>query len=192
MRNLIFGSSVWVIRIGLNHINYPNIHDAFLRYVFCNVVYYRPWQSRVFQNSVKFIWYLFNWIILILGNNVSSLHHVYLQIVRSTGCLYVTFWIHFVSSHKPMMTQVEWKITKDGLFSLSCLAGNTPALAVVIRLICSPGLTLFSLCLLVVHKHFITFEVTEAATYIKLRHPKTFNTFLHIFSLCYQRCFISY
>ncbi len=95
-----------------------------------------------------------------------------------------------LSSHKPMMTQVEWIITKDGLFSLSCLAGNTPAIAVIIRLIRSPGLTLFSLCLLVVHEHFnISFEVTEAATYIKLRHPKTFNTFLHIFSLCYQKVF---
>lgn len=91
-----------------------------------------------------------------------------------------------------MMTQVEW-LTKDGLFSLSCLAGNTPAVAVILRLICSPGLTLFSLCLVVVNEHFdITFEVREAATDIKLRHPKTFNTFLHIFSLCYQRCFISY
>lgn len=71
-----------------------------------------------------------------------------------------------------MMTQVEW-LTKDGLFSLSCLAGNTPAVAVILRLICSPGLTLFSLCLLVVHEHFdITFEVREAATDIKLRHPK--------------------
>lgn len=68
-----------------------------------------------------------------------------------------------------------------GYFHKSCLAGKTPAIAVNIRLICSPGLTLFSLCLLVVHEHFITFEVTKAATYIKLRHPKTFNTFLHIF-----------
>lgn len=64
----------------------------------------------------------------------------------------------------------------------------TPATAVIIRLMCSPGLALFSLCLLVVHKHFnLTSEVTEAATRIKLRHPKTFNTFLHIFSLCYQK-----
>lgn len=45
-------------------------------------------------------------------------------------------------------------INRWAISSLSCLAGNTLAVAVIIRLICSPGLTLFSLCLLVVHEHF--------------------------------------
>lgn len=44
-----------------------------------------------------------------------------------------------------MMIQVEWILMKDGLFHKSFLAGNTLAIAVNIRLICSPGLTLFSL-----------------------------------------------
>lgn len=62
-----------------------------------------------------------------------------------------------------MMTQGEW--IKDGLFSPSCLA-VTPAVALLIRLMCSPG---FSLCLLVVHEHLrLTDGVTETATHIKL------------------------
>lgn len=65
-----------------------------------------------------------------------------------------------------MMTQGEW--IKDGLFSPSCLA-VTSAVALLIRLMCSPGFTPFSLCLLVVHEHFsLTDGVTEAATHIKL------------------------
>lgn len=47
-----------------------------------------------------------------------------------------------------MDSNIRW-----ALFStLSC--SNTPVLAVITRLIYSPGLTLFSLCLLVVHEHF--------------------------------------
>lgn len=62
-----------------------------------------------------------------------------------------------------MMIQGEW--IKDGLFSPSCLA-VTPAVALLIRLMYSPG---FSLCLLVVHEHLsLTVGVTEAATHIKL------------------------
>lgn len=58
----------------------------------------------------------------------------------------------FILSQVPSMTtQVEWMVSKDGL---SCLAGNTLAIAVYIRLIRSSGLTLFSLCLLVLHEHF--------------------------------------
>lgn len=71
---------------------------------------------------------------------------------------------------------------------LFSFANNTPATAAVIRLICSPGLTQFSLCLLV-HKHFnVMFGVTEA-TCIKLRHPKIFNTFLHTFFFMLSKVF---
>lgn len=94
-----------------------------------------------------------------------------------------------------MTTHFEWMISKDGLFlslALSVVLQITLAIAVYIRLIRSSGLTVFivsasnSLT-------FLTFQLTEAATHIKMRHPKkNFNTFLHIFSLCYQRCSISF
>lgn len=62
--------------------------------------------------------------------------------------------VFILSQVMSMTTQVEWMVSKDGLIPLSCLAGNTLAIAVYIRLIRSSGLTLFSLCLLVLHEHF--------------------------------------
>lgn len=60
MTNLIFWSTVWVIRVGFLILITFNINDSFVRYVFCSVVSYRPWQICLPKwhgiNLVTFIW----------------------------------------------------------------------------------------------------------------------------------------
>lgn len=75
------------------------------------------------------------------------------------------------------MNDIKWA-------NLRHIAGNTLAIAVIVRLMRSPGLTV--LCLLVGHEHFDMFN--KSSYFIKMRHPKKkkknyFNTFLHIFML---------
>lgn len=72
---------------------------------------------------------------------------------KEDGVVVCMMSVFILSQVTSMMTQVEWMVSKDGLIPLSCLAGNTLAIAVYIRLIRSSGLTLFSLCLLVLHEH---------------------------------------
>lgn len=82
------------------------------------------------------------------------------------------------------MELMKWvDIKKNGLISFKTLQ-VTLAIAVIVSLIRSPGLTV--LCLPVVHEHFDMFN--RSSYFIKMRRPKkkqkkTFNTFLHIFML---------
>lgn len=195
MRNLIFGSTVWVIRVGLVSIIWTTQTSTmhFCAMYFCNVVYDRPWQSCVFQNCVESFGNFF-----FFRQKCFFLNNIYLQTVwkRSGGWLYDVTFEFILSLESQTNDDTGWMDSNKRWATFSKLScSNAPVVAVIIRLICSPGLTLFSLCLLVVHEHFdITFEVTEAATYIKLRHPKKnlLILFYISFSLCYQRCFISY
>lgn len=145
MRNLIFGSTVWVIRVDLvfsQQLQTSTTITASLRYVSYCVVYYRPLQSCLPELRGLKLWIFWFQAKRLLADCMIKIGWLFVC------CHFYLIWVTNQWWHKLNGWYYKKKIKKN------CLAGNTLALAVIIRLTCSPGLTLFSSCLLVVHEHF--------------------------------------
>lgn len=194
MRNLIFGSTVWVIRVGLVSIIWTTQTSTmhFCAMYFCNVVYDRPWQSCVFQNCVESFGNFF-----FFRQKCFFLNNIYLQTVwkRSGGWLYDVTFEFILSLESQTNDDTGWMDSNKRWATFSKLScSNAPVVAVIIRLICSPGLTVF----IVSASSSWTFRHnvwSNRSSYLHLTETSKKNLlilFYISFSLCYQRCFISY